>query len=69
MPTVFVNELSVREIREDTKYSQVMLEEEKILTAEGEFDFAAVILREVILTTGGFLIVWEDIGKNSKLVM
>ncbi|WP_187312868.1 hypothetical protein [Candidatus Williamhamiltonella defendens] len=45
MPTVSVNELIVREMREDTKYREVMLEEAKFLTAEGEFDFAAVILR------------------------
>lgn len=69
MPAVSVNERIVQEMREDPDYRQAMFDEAKELIAEGEFDSAAVILRWLILATGGFVTVGEDIGKNSKSVM
>ena len=69
MPAVSVNQRIVQEMREDPDYRQAMFNEAKELIAEGEFDSAAVILRWLILATGGFVTVGEDIGKNSKSVM
>ncbi|MCU5772498.1 hypothetical protein N5923_16160 [Erwiniaceae bacterium BAC15a-03b] len=59
----------MQEMREDLQYRQAMFAEARELIADGEFDAAAVILRWLILATGGFVTIGEDIGKNSKSVM
>lgn len=69
MPAISVNERMVQELREDPEYRKQMFSEAQALIAEGEFEPAAIILRRLILATGGFVSVGEDIGKNSKAVM